>query len=441
MTVDSNKKLMNILKGALTRHDEFYNESVINYILQTIEPHYLTDVNLEVDYNNANIHSNFWGVVCYQLMKADNIELITRRHTNSNVDYLQKAIDDFDKYKTITQDKKNDWFNLLSQHNSDFVQAPIYKIEKQKRIGQLSYAGMFALKNPCEWAILYNENYEKWNITTEEQLFVLNSFFHRSNVHDVSGLNSEESNILLNMFIKHQEDVKQNYIQSSHINSEEQERAWMEYIVGAPMFCGLLNNASKEQLSCIFNDSSYKLLINKANLKINVENSPEMLSNILGIAEPEQWINAYSKNGNFNLLNFFENKFKRAYAQSLIKESFKSNYTYTKTKECFLEELEYLAPALRKAKIADKDRLKFWTVVIGTKNVELIIKVCKALELPLKDHIDNQKFYERCQNTVFKNENKEILSFDDLYRIAQCEVLDSLIPNKNSEVKKKKIKI
>lgn len=451
---EKNKNLFNVLRNCVISRQNYYEEGLINYILSNIDKNMLKENNEIQDINYLKVHSSFWGLVCSQYYRSDliitDIDYYAQDYSDPKLAELhEKAV----KEQSTCLELKNKWKTLLISNNIPVEDNPVYYLSNsaQKLKHALPYNDWLALSKPREWIRCSAYEPKKWEISeSSEKLFVKEILNDTYNNHFYS-LKDIEYNKLIELVIKQQEFLKMEYKQlvntsSNPVSEEDLEMQWLEKLLHSSSMKKLIEEGHSEQMAQLFNDSSCRAIINKAKRQQNIEYHPEMLSNLLGIASPDTWINASSTGKNFNLLSFFNAKFKRAYATSLSSEM-KMKYKYQSVQKYVLEELEYLKPALSKVKISQEDKLTFWCKVLEIQNAELIKMVARCIALPDQcDVIDENKtiyqktksFYNKFENGMMKDSdlNKNYL-FKDLYKEGKYEELQSKIPNKTEEVKRK----
>lgn len=240
--------------------------------------------------------------------------------------------------------------------------------------------------------------------------------------------------MLLDIFIRHQETIKKEfYTRHSGLSADMQDNEWIDHIFKSQGLKKLITLAEVEQVSQVFPDNLLNNIITRSNLKSAVTDIPDMLNNLFPLAPPEKWLNAYSK-GNFNINKFFDNKFKRGFAQSLLKD-YKGTAKYPYVQKVILDELDYLGPALKTVKIKEEDLISFWRTVLLCDDIPLFKGV--ARNLPLPDRLSNagQKFFDKSFDNRSIGQPK--VSCVDIYREVQYEIMQEKLVSKSVGPKKK----
>lgn len=442
---DKNTNLRNVLKNAVINRDAYYEEGLISYILTNIDKESLSSNITDIrDTNYFKVHSNFWGLVSAQYYHADlaitDIEYFKKYSTEDK--YLQlhnKAVEQQEKYQNI----KNNWKKLLNQAGLEVEDNPTYYLSHayQGLKHVLNYKDWLALSYAKEWIVCYTHDESKWKITDSSEQIFAQEIIKDTYSHSLSYLKKEEYNTVVDLIIKHKDFLKQDYKISLNkppsFTQEEFEIEWLNKLLYSSTVKKLIEECDISKVSELFDGASCRAIIDKAKIQKNIENHPEMLSNLLGVASPESWIKAYSTGKNFNLLSFFNAKFKRGHAMSLTSDMV-LKHRYLRVQNYIIEELEYLKPALINAKISEDEKLKFWTKVIQTENIDLIKKVSQCIALPDIDNDKSKSFYNTFEyGKITDPGTYENYTFKEVYKAAQYEELQNKIPHKTEQVKRK----
>jgi hypothetical protein len=451
-------KLIKHLKEMISNHDTLFVEDLAKIICEKLGQEKLKNSLIPLNFSYyTTFHTSIWGYI------------VSKYAFNT---YPSKSLEDYkkeatDSYRNATEGEKNynyaiaeynkneeivkNWNKLLSNISPDLVKDPQYILQLEYNPQSIGFNGWFILKHADKWASCYLENSEKWKLTEEEEKVFCHNLLSSEQSYNLSRLEYEkkhaEGQLLLDLFIKNQEQLKKEVFASSKaygkMSEIEKEDEWIEQMFGSKSFKHLLEIGEPEKISALFPLSALKKIIDRSNLNKNVKENSEMLSNLLPLAPPEQWIKAYSIKGKFNINTFFEEKFKRGYRVSLLKGKYKQIGGYVNAKKAVLEELSYLKPALKTASIKEDDLLNFWEKILKANDVNLFKQVAKIFSLP-EENEKNKNFYENFDGveiTEYDNNGntQQKLMAREWYKVARYEELQESLEDK--VLVKKKLKI
>lgn len=444
-------KLIKNLVHMLSTHDDYFEENTARFMLTQVGKEKIQNSMVCRDYCRITLNSNLRGIIDYIFPK-------TQFPAPRLEDYIEKnGAEDYEiDIKDYNQSlgKRQCWEKLLKEVSPELLTSPTYylidsRYTEDGNPPEIGRNGMLILRDATQWAKAYLANPAEYQLTQEEEkIFAINlaqesQYF---NIYSLKHVGETEVSLLLNIFTKHQEAVKDLWIKKENesLSGNTLENAWVSKLLASRGLKNLLVMGELEDVSPIFSEKSLKSLITRSKIKENVIRNPDMLSNLLGIAPPEKWIKAYSTGGDFNINSYFNEKFKIGHKISLLKDIKKSKIKggYVNASNAILEELSYLEPALKNSPIKPTDLLHFWTQVLEANDLRLFKAVTKALPLP-EENDKSSSFYYSFRNRTIKDyrsnsptyENSE--TAEGWYRLVKYEEMQASLAPKEIAVKKK----
>lgn len=397
MLNDKKELIMEHLLYMLSNHEYRFEESLAKFMLINLGKDFLKSHLLEgVATSNYSIKTSLYGYI--------NMKFIESCSLPFSDSYYELSGKSGEEYKKSTQDKavkeqiKIDiWKKLLNDISPDLTVDKSCKISKWSGAEEVSFSLWYALCRPSQWATNYIKNPEIWKLTLKEEKILASELVHVNQRFNLSFLDSyhqkEETGILLNIFIKHSQALRSDFL-NQKTNPARTVQDWTDQIFNSSGMKALIEQGDLKDVSKIFDQESLKSLLKKTNLKQNVENYPEMLANILPIAPAEQWINSCTVKGKFNINSFFDNKFIRGYGRSLTKNLNKVKSRHAKAQKALEQELSYLSQFLNTNYVKNQELIEFWDSVIKTRDFDLLKACSKYVGLPdVNDVFENKKFH------------------------------------------------
>lgn len=443
-------KLIKILKDMLYSPEQYFEKDLAIYILKRLNlEDFKNTLFRKEGYNNGTryniVHTSFWGLVCsnyreiYSIPKKD--EQDNPIHAERN---YQSSLLNHNRLKQ----EKNDWQIILESVSTDLTLPPMYMYKGKEEIN-VDFKGWFALNETNKWLNLYIENPMEWRINEIEEKHVIKNLLSENNIY-IHNINEKKEKqcigIILKMLNHYKEQVKIEILSEiEDVNIKDENiisEKWIEVLFYSKAMKKLLESGETKDITQLFNENDLRFLIKKSNIKNNVDQNAELLSNVLPIASPEKWLRAYTKNKSFNINSFFEVKFKKAYGISLIKSNIKKTPKYPHVQKVLLEEINYLKSALKNIHILEDEKLKIWFKIIKTEDVELLKSMATSIGLPLLTNNEkSQKLYNDLTIIELTNGQNETRTINDWIKVAQYEELQNMIPQKLNTIKEKKLKI
>lgn len=443
--MDENKKdlLVKHLINIIDNHQYVFEESLTRFILMSLGKENLNGLIIS-GLNSGNYKCK---VSIYEYVKQSFCDSFNQPYSKEYYDSLnqygkdnhQSAKDSIKNYS----DKLQIWKSLLNEISPELIVEKPINIVEWNGNKNVSFNCWFALRYPEKWASNFLINKEIWKLTNSEEKMLASELINPGRVLDFNDLyrkfQHQEVKLLLNLYLTHQEGIKETYLKSYlGLNVEN----WFDKIFNSQGLKSLINQGEFEEVSKIFDEESLKLLIKKTSLKTNVERYPEMLNNLLPIASPKSWIKACSGKSTFNINAFFDNKFMHAYGISLTKENSKNTrFKHGITQKILDQEFSYLSPCLNSSYINQPELIKFWSKIIKTNNYDLFISVSKNIGLPEKnttfDCIMFYNMFDKAEVNYFNGKSNETIPLKEFYLSEKLNY--SLREENNKQVRKIKI--
>ena len=449
------------LTHMVSLHEMFFEEDLAKFMLTSLGKDFLKSQEVEGrNIRNWNVKASFFGFIKMKFIGAYNIthnqEYYDSLSENQGIN-KNKLSENLIKEINEEKQKLAKWTDLLNNVSPDLIADSSCSLSVwMKDDKKISFNAYFALSHLGEWASNYIKNPQDWKLTPEEEKLVVEDLTQRAQSYDLSSLlfykKTDEMKLILSLYERHCESVKKDFLMPKNGNQPTQEN-WIEKLFNSESIKNILEQANPEDLKNFFDDESLKTLIKRANLKKNIQNFPDMLANLMPIATPSSWIEAYSGKTSFNINSFFDNLATRAYGHSLTKgylKTKKARYAYPVAQEAFRSEIQYLSPVLNSTHIKQNDLIKFWDTIIfisvQRSDQELFKMICKNVELPSVDETlaskDFDKKYNNASINRFTSQGTENIYFKDLYFLAQEEKLSELLKEKKETINQsRKVKI
>lgn len=395
MNQNKNDLILQHLKNMISNHNHHFEESLAKFMLISLGVDFLKSIKSNGIYRSGlNTSTSLYGYIKMVFHESD---------TNPYPDtYYEKVkIKDYKKSteEKIEINKKNleVWTNLLNDISPLLTLDSSCFLSTWGKSEIISYSLWFALIKPIDWARNYINDPSKWKLNSVEEKILAISLSHHNHEFNLSEMShhhqNEEISILLNVFLRHQGYIKENHLIDIKGTTNKDED-WIDKLFKSSGMKALIEQGDLKEVSQIFDEESLKILIKKTNLKKNVENHPEMLTNLLPIAPAEKWITACSFKNNFPINSFFDNKFIRGYGHSLTKKLKTLPSRHNKAQVAFEKEMSYLSDFLTKDYINSEDLINFWNNILKIGDLELFKTCAKHIGLPDEESKENNGFYD-----------------------------------------------
>jgi len=310
---------------------------------------------------NTIIESNFWGDVHLQNLNA--------YQTSSDVDY-----------RTSSQNNIEAWRTVLSEHMQ--LPEPVFTLKKKDKSIDITLNGLLALKDTINWFDMYCENPSKYALDSHEKRALFIEFLELEQEDTLYGHELRKKPLMVSYLL----DVMGGEIAKSKTDITNA-------LLNSTNMKALFNEAQTEDIQQLFNADSLNSIIKKSQLKDNMVSNTSLLSNLLPIAPPEAWMDAFRGDKKFNTLSFFgpllkhSNGYTMTELNSLVTGKFinlskKRSYSSSGQKE-LIEQIDYLGDNL--PEMSKNDSILWYFGILKCCNPELFKKSLDIFKLPERD--------------------------------------------------------
>lgn len=418
-----NDPKFNILEKMIYNQNDYFDKDVFLFLLQSIKaPHIKEKEIQDKSIKNFNFSSNLWGQIIYE---------------NKNLYRMETSAND---YAQLCQTNKTVWENILNSIDSDITQEPFYTLTKKDGIQkgkkhEVSINGMLALTEPDLWFTLYTKDPDKYQLTKKEKYLLAEDLMENEQHYHMFSNNAEFKSYLLANLVNHLPDIKK------HFKNEE---AFTNKLLSCDNLKTILRTSQTEEISPLFSLESLGAIIKKSNIAENLAKNPNMLSNFMPIASPQEWMNAYARDNEFSLTSFMNTVMNRASGISYTELSKRitnnggtTRYNPVKksksaANEAFLR-LDYIADALKDIKLSEVNTMVWYASIMETNNRDLFKKALSIIDFPEKNE-KNQYFfknwYDKPVTLTSGGKNTETFSWGDVEKEHHKEKLENLLAPK-----------
>lgn len=420
-----------ILGIMVSDHQRYFNESICEFALNIIDKSIIKEqLNYAQSIKNFNISSNFWGSILYKNIASFD--------SNENID----------SYSYLCKEKINIWKNIFQKYDksiigdSNYVFKKINGIKKDKNYN-VTINGVLALTNPHTWFNLFKKEPEIYRLNKIEKYILAEDLLEEEQQYSIHGEYKDFNSYILSNFIEHIPQFEK------IINNDD---TFTKKILKSNGLKYLVNTCESEEISLLFPLNGLNSIIKTANSSKTLLNNNNMLSNLMPIATPQKWIDAYTDAKEFNLVKFmnpilsFASGCNYTDLSKIItsnKPGFqKSNLKKMKNsaKEIILR-LDYLNDIIKDIKLNPLDTMIWYAFVMEIENKNLFKKSLSFIDFPERNS-KNTYFFEKWYDKEIKTTlNSNLLSFKwgDVIKESYKEKLDNILEEKFDKVIKPKI--
>lgn len=431
--------LITNLKKLITNPEDYYDEGIAKYLLNRLGKEGLEEKLFEASVSNRiSVMTNIFGLI--EIANKNRFLLGI-----SNYDRREKEL-------IKLQKESEKWNEIISEIYPNFQGTSKYVINymdmgegKKYKGDEISINLVIALSSMSEWFELKKSN-NKFDLNTEEyNIFI--SKFYSVNQDRFYSYHLERNKELIDLLCE-KTISSFDYMKKSFKKNEEQ---LINYLFSTDSFKKLINLSTNGELSKLFSEESLYSLFRKSALKENLRNYPNMLSGLLSVSSPENWVNAAFKNRKFNLVNLFNPLITMLAGYSIkdmdmVQEKKMNYFTIDRDKPKsgnsnlineFVERLKYFKDYIKNKNLDESEVIGFYLFVCKIGNAKILKETMKVLDLP-KENEDNEFLFTLLnKNNAFKS-NGQLLSFPEIYAEYLKEKLDIELDSKKS-IRKLKI--
>lgn len=414
--MSSNETLFSLLKKMIDNSkptfnsDDIFDEGVLKYVLGRIpEQELISNDYFSLSLRNYKVKTNLFGYLKYIN------EIYKTPEKNFERDEIYK------KWENIFQEV----YPAMLRDENIFYKIINGKTEQERSV---SLQLLNFLYNPLR----ANKNLSVESFTSDEQFIFVEDLTHENQNYVIYKISLTENNALINNII---EMIINNY-EKVRLENKKKPKEMLSRAFSSKNFKVIISQGHKD-LGLIFDKTLLNDIQKKSDLSDSLSDTPYLLSSIMPIASPEDWL------GNNNVLDFFSVLLKRISGYNIkdISSALKSNSFTAKNVNRYslsamelMARLEYLEPVLKSKVLSDRD-LEIWYGLIMKSNSEKLFK--KSLDIfPLPTR-KLGIFYDMWFDSIInKNENKT-------WAMVEKEHLMESLNNKLStqDIKLKKIKV
>jgi hypothetical protein len=375
----------------IVEDNESFDADIVELIFKKIQPD-ISTINYKSHYYSSHmmIDSSLWARVSFESAIKDEF---------NNIDTWKVLIEKYSP-DSIFNDK-----STVSYRNHDEFNNNFFPIQ----------ASASALNLALRGSRVFSKINTKLLTENEEILILIQNLqssqedFSYSMIKD----NIPYCEYLVDSLIRHRDKMTTTF--------ELKEGVLLNKILESSTLKQVVANIDPAKLLDLISETDLRVIYKKASLQDNAKNNPKMLNNLLPLATPDKWLNAYrNKKPYFNILNFFDNKFFLATGKNIIKRNPDKVKSYTRTgnidkrgtrketntgyysvKEEMIEEFKYLMPALKEQRIENNSIIQWYRALIRAEIVDLLKLSAQVISIPSKDSPDiDLKEYEKLQQDL-----------------------------------------
>lgn len=413
--MNNNKALISTLINMIKNDIQYFDQGIAEYILNNTPREDLEEKNIVCkNLKNDMVFSDIIGLV-----HAHNLTSPNEQHEIDNQQKIQK------------------WENLLKDKVSKSV---TYLLNKDKDENKISKNALIALTDLNLYLQLLKKEPNQYELSKTEKIILAKDWLEEESTTYFYFLDkdSDAMKFVTQTLSDNIDDIKK----SMKKNDDE----FANKVLNSKMMKKVVSLADSHTMSLLMPVTSLSAIIKKSNLKVNLKETPSMLSNLLHLATPEQWIKAETKDNieNFDLFKFFRPQFVNACGCNIndIQTALSNNYRwygiindrYNNRSNVGLKEftlrIKYFAPFLKTIELDDKKLCLLYTMVALSGDPELYKAIKEIYPLPEQTSEYAKFFYEKLYIApIFSYDRKNTTTFqsidiEELYKKLDSETVD-----------------